>query len=765
MMREHDRKPSNYTKSHSAPGVSAFTVRRPLLLGAGQSAPAKFRVTERPDAQWLRGWLVEGEQPIGEALEVVNLSQTEQLVPVPLGKADKLLVFDRDRAPLGYFPIARDEIGRALVHAKPNEPVFVFGVLGNERPESARPFMVRENAGRLSLRIGQLTEDQGYTVKLWFRPLGKPETLVTDIPLQTSAGGFLSFPTGSREPGTYRFEVQGADGKEIASKGVYSHGSRREDMKTVEAAARRYAPVFSQTPEEEQVPVSPEHMLGGVKPNESITFEQGEKKVSLPAEKLLDLLRFESSGTINPDFENTGLRRNGVWKKDAALSYRIVPDPDDRDMVHISYEFFYRFDPKSGTRHSPAFASHPFDAEGIIITMKRSGGEWKPTMVTYRHHVENQQLGMYGIEQEELHTDEKGGASLRSAQKIVHTWEHGAVKVPYDKTIQTPDGRPAVFLSKAHAPYPYPGRKGLGGYRVMVHRLAPGIDIPAKFFSPFEHAGGGRVYAPPEAHLPGALPYALKNREAAETTEGIASALSGKRGNLPVGSFSLAKTPEEIVSMYVRQAEPMATSRVAPEILQEGHRILKEGKDLGLGVPTWDTLPGPAKVALEPRGFKKEWFESSHDDVRMSVLNLYVKLKALGLWHFVERDAGSDSESLTFTCTDIHEFKRALRARGDFTSPEATSDSWESREYRTVGQIHFKHFEGWPENRVQSHIDGRGLLPSKPLFYGLAAGTAGLGLALQALAHRIERDSYKDPYAVRDILLQQKFDQATLKSR
>jgi hypothetical protein len=587
MARVYDqvRKPSNQAKSHAAPGVPAFTVRRPLIPGAGQSAPETFRVTERPDAQWLRGWLVEGEQPIGEALEVVNLSQTEQLVPVPLGKAHKLLVFDRDRTPLGYFPIARDESGRALVHAKPNEPVFVFGVLCEESQKNARPFMVRENAGRLSLRIGQLTEGQSYTVKLWFRPLGKPETLVTDIPLQTPIGGFVSFPTGSREPGTYRFEVQGADGKELTSKGVYSHGSRREDMKTVEAAARRYAPVFSQTPEEEQVPVSPEHMLGGVKPNEPITFEGPNKqKVTLPAEKLLDLLRFEPSGTIEPDFENTGLRRNGVWKKDAALSYRIVPDPGDRDMVHISYEFFYRFDPKSGTRHSPGFASHPFDAEGIIITMKRSGGEWKPTMVTYRHHVEKQQLGMYGVEQEELHTDEKGGASLRSTQKIVHTWEHGAVKVPYNKTIQTPDGRPAVFLSKAHAPYPYPGRKGLGGYRVMVHRLAPGIDIPARFFSPFEHAGGGRVFAPPEAHLPGALPYALKNREAAETTEGIASALSGKRGNLPVGSFSLAKTPEEIVSMYVQKAEPMATSRVAPEILQEGYRILREGgRDLDLG--------------------------------------------------------------------------------------------------------------------------------------------------------------------------------------
>lgn len=734
-----------------------------LVVGAPDDAqPAPFAITERPDAGWLRGWLVEGEVPVSEVLEVVNRSP-EGLVPVPLAPAaEKLLLFDHDRAPLGFVRLVRDESGRALVPARPGEPVLVLGVAGKESPETARPFMVRENAGRISLRIGQLTPWQRHDVKLSFKPLGKPAVPVTDVSFLDTTGGFLSFPSRFREPGTYRFEVQDPEGKRLKSKGVYSHGARREEMAGVEAAARRYAPVLSQAPEDAQVPVAPEDQLGGLNPSEPVFFEPGDgTRVKYTAEQLIQALRFEGGGTVLPSGANTGLRWNLPRVEAAALTYVIVPDADDRDLVHVSYELFYRYDTKSGTRRNPGIAAHPFDAEGIIVTMKRSGGEWKPVVVIYRHHLEMQTMGMYGLAHERQTTDEAGRPITLSVQDIVHTWEHGAVKVPYEQTVRTPDGRPAVFLSRAHAPYPYPGRKGEGGYRVMAH-----LGIPIRPATPFEHAGGGLLLAPPEAGIPGAVHYALRPREAAETTEGIAAALSGKRGKVPGTSFSLAKTPEEI-AVYVREAEPMATSRVPPEVRDAGQRIIKAGvmtepaPDDTAAVPTWGTLPAHAQAALAPPGFDAAWFASQPEMIRLSVLNLYVKLKAVGLWHFVARNAGSDSQSLTFRATDVHELKRALRARRDFTDADP-GQPWQSREYQTKGQLHFKSFAGWPEDRVQAHIDGRGLLPSREDLIGTAVGTLGLVFPFQALSHRIEYDVYQNPYLVRDVLLGQGFDRATL---
>jgi hypothetical protein len=538
-----------------------------------------FQVTEKPDAQWLRGWLVPGEQPVGEVLEVVNRTPEPQFVPVPFGEgARRLLVFDRDRAPLGFVRLARDEGGRGLVYARPGEPVFVMGVGGREDPKTARPFMVRENAGRISLRIGQLTADQAYTVKLWFKPLGGPEVPVADVPLLTPVGGFVTFPTRFREPGTYRFAVEGTAGERLAAKGVYSHGARREELLSVDAAARRYAPVFSLTREEESVPVLQETMLAGLDPDEPVIIKRwnGQEVAGKAGEIFSGVLPYEPGGTIRLDQEKTGLRKNVPSRDEAALSYAVVPDPDDPDLVHVSYDFTYRFDPKAGTHAKPAFASHPFDAEGIIVTMRRSAGEWRPTVVIYRHHLENQTMGMYGVTRHEPYPDQFGTAYTRPVQSIIHTWEHGAVKLPYDKTIRTPDGRPAVFVSKAHAPYPYPGTPGVGGYRVLG-RWVPTGWLSFRMFrtlAPFEHAGGGRLFAPAGVSLPGALPYALRKREPAETTEGTASALSGKRGKLPAGTFSLSKTPEEIVTMYVREAEPMATSVVPPEVIDLGYRIL-----------------------------------------------------------------------------------------------------------------------------------------------------------------------------------------------
>lgn len=177
-------------------------------------------------------------------------------------------------------------------------------------------------------------------------------------------------------------------------------------------------------------------------------------------------------------------------------------------------------------------------------------------------------------------------------------------------------------------------------------------------------------------------------------------------------------------------------------------------------VPTWGTLPDTAKIELKPRGFDEKWFQDHPDKVRLSVLNLYVKLKAVGLWHFVEHDAGSDSASLTFTASDDFRLKAALTARKDFGSPERKSDSWSSREYRSDAALHLKHFPGDPIDQVQAHIDGKGLLPIEPVL--ARALPLVIRFIPQALSHLYYYYSYQDPFFIRTLLLAQGGDRATL---
>jgi hypothetical protein len=90
----------------------------------------------------------------------------------------------------------------------------------------------------------------------------------------------------------------------------------------------------------------------------------------------------------------------------------------------------------------------------------------------------------------------------------------------------------------------------------------------------------------------------------------------------------------------------------------------------------------------------------------------------------------------------------------------AASRDAEPREYQTVGALHFGSFEGWPENRVQAHIDGRGLFAPHPVLMGVA--TASLGFLLQMLAHGVTKNTFADPYTIRGALLDEGFDPATL---
>jgi len=168
-------------------------------------------------------------------------------------------------------------------------------------------------------------------------------------------------------------------------------------------------------------------------------------------------------------------------------------------------------------------------------------------------------------------------------------------------------------------------------------------------------------------------------------------------------------------------------------------------------VPQWHNLPKYVQhdLGLSPRSYNQSWFQTHSPELRLTVLNLYVNLKGLDLWKFVGSESSTGPGTLEFTCSNIKDLKKTLHDRQDFTSPEESEEEWSSREMRTKGQLHFKHFKGTGAI-VQAHIDQVGVIPqSKP---------ARVLVPFTGLAHLITYESYKDVYGIRDILLQQGWD-------
>jgi hypothetical protein len=169
-------------------------------------------------------------------------------------------------------------------------------------------------------------------------------------------------------------------------------------------------------------------------------------------------------------------------------------------------------------------------------------------------------------------------------------------------------------------------------------------------------------------------------------------------------------------------------------------------------VPQWHNLPKYVQddLGLSPRNYNQALFQRSSPELRLTVLNLYVKLRGLGLWQFIEGDSGSTSQgALEFTCSNIKDFKKTLHDREDFTSPEESDQEWSSREMRTSGQLHFKHFKD-AGTTVQAHIDQVGLIPKNKWERVL--------VPVIGIVHLITYESYKDVYGIRDILLRQGWD-------
>lgn len=176
-------------------------------------------------------------------------------------------------------------------------------------------------------------------------------------------------------------------------------------------------------------------------------------------------------------------------------------------------------------------------------------------------------------------------------------------------------------------------------------------------------------------------------------------------------------------------------------------------------VPQWAELPDYVQNDLTACGYDAAWFagQSQVPVLRLTVLNLYVKLKGLTLWQFVTRERGALPGGLHFHCAAVSDLKAALQASDDFTDPQDSMDAWDSREKRAVGALHFKHFTGWPESQVQAHIDPRGLLLHSPLWWIMPVIPLG-----QMLAHAADPTGYTQVYKIRDLLLDQGWDPVPL---
>jgi hypothetical protein len=92
----------------------------------------------------------------------------------------------------------------------------------------------------------------------------------------------------------------------------------------------------------------------------------------------------------------------------------------------------------------------------------------------------------------------------------------------------------------------------------------------------------------------------------------------------------------------------------------------------------------------------------------LGVVNVYRRMRGLGLWQFVGREDDSTLGNVHFRCTSVPALLAATRALG-FTAPRSQSGFWQVRQRVAHLALHLKHFDGWPDDKLQAHIDPIGV--------------------------------------------------------
>ncbi len=174
--------------------------------------------------------------------------------------------------------------------------------------------------------------------------------------------------------------------------------------------------------------------------------------------------------------------------------------------------------------------------------------------------------------------------------------------------------------------------------------------------------------------------------------------------------------------------------------------------------PYWQQLPDYVQGHLSTSNYGQGWFDKQSDLRRMTVLNLYVKLRGMRLWQFVNVNSTTPLTKdgcLEFTTNNVRLLKSELTNRWNFRTPEDSMKEWDSPEKRATGALHFKHFTGWSDSKVQAHIDQAGLWLGNKAFWWA-------GIPVTGPRHLAAYDSYKDVFGIRDILLEQGWDRQAL---
>jgi hypothetical protein len=181
-------------------------------------------------------------------------------------------------------------------------------------------------------------------------------------------------------------------------------------------------------------------------------------------------------------------------------------------------------------------------------------------------------------------------------------------------------------------------------------------------------------------------------------------------------------------------------------------------------VPSWGELPYYAQSELSAADYDGVWFDAQPDPIRLTVLNLYVKLRGMKrgnttLWSFVDERTTTPLGCLEFLVYGgVEALKQELEDRGEFTRVVGTPASWECREKRSTCALHFKHFKNFPIDKVQAHIDRVGL------GFGGRWSPPVIGVAALAAPHieDYRRNGWQDVYGIRELLKQQGWDRQPL---
>ena len=99
---------------------------------------------------------------------------------------------------------------------------------------------------------------------------------------------------------------------------------------------------------------------------------------------------------------------------------------------------------------------------------------------------------------------------------------------------------------------------------------------------------------------------------------------------------------------------------------------------------------------------------SRTERVELGIANVRGKLAALGLDRFVGPAEASHVGNYHFRCTNLEGLVEQL-THMDWTVPAGRDGYWQVREPVARLSLHIKHFDGWPADRLQAHIDPWGM--------------------------------------------------------